>query len=166
MCGGTAPDHHSHSLCVEVKLLASPHCASRFLAEVVKVSPLLMVNVFVDHSTAFLEGRNKELPSITGKLLREMRVEVKEKGLKQSITEGGKEGKSNVIASCSCLEEKFQECCRRDRVRLAIGVETLGEDLRTRMKQLGAKSEGEKENVRWEIQNLPGEIQSSGTRTR
>ena len=33
-----------------------------------------------------------------------------EKCLKLSITEGGKEGKSKVIASCSCLGEKFQEC--------------------------------------------------------
>ena len=41
--------------------------------------------------------------------------------------------KSKVIASCSYLEEKFQKC------RLAIRVETLGVDLRTRTKQLGAK---------------------------
>ena len=41
--------------------------------------------------------------------------------------------KSKVIASSSYLEEKFQKC------RLAIRVETLGVDLRTRTKQLGAK---------------------------
>ena len=37
-----------------------------------------------------------------------------EKGLKLSITEGGREGKSMVIASCSFLEEKFLECCKRE----------------------------------------------------
>ena len=30
------------------------------------------------------------------------------KGLKLSITEGGMEGKNEVIASCSYLEEKFR----------------------------------------------------------
>ena len=36
-----------------------------------------------------------------------------EKGLQLSITEGGKEGKSKVIFSCSYLEEKFQECSKK-----------------------------------------------------
>ena len=38
------------------------------------------------------------------------RTKVEEKGLKLSITDGGKEGKHIVIASCSFLEERFQEC--------------------------------------------------------
>ena len=41
-------------------------------------------------------------------------MEVGEEGLKLSITEGGKEGKSNVTASCSFLEEKFQEFSNRE----------------------------------------------------
>ena len=41
-----------------------------------------------------------------------MRSEVEGKGLKLSITEGGMEGKSKVIASCSCLEAKFPECTK------------------------------------------------------
>ena len=39
--------------------------------------------------------------------------EVEEKGLKLSITGGGKEGKSKVIALCSCLEDKFGECSKK-----------------------------------------------------
>ena len=37
--------------------------------------------------------------------------------------EGGKEGKSNVIASCSYLDEKFQECSNREGMGLATSVE-------------------------------------------
>ena len=39
--------------------------------------------------------------------------------LKLSISEGGKE----VIASCSLLEEKFQELSKRERAGLATNVE-------------------------------------------
>ena len=47
---------------------------------------------------------NKELPEIAHMFFA-MRIEVAEKGLKLSITEGEKEGKSKVIASCIYLEE-------------------------------------------------------------
>ena len=55
-----------------------------------------------------------------------------------SITENGKEGKSKVIASCGYLEERLRECSREG-VTMADGVETLGVDLRTRVKRLGTK---------------------------
>ena len=45
--------------------------------------------------------------------------------MKLSITEGGTEGKSKVVASCRCLEE----------VGFADRAETLGVDLRTRTEQ-------------------------------
>ena len=55
-----------------------------------------------------------------------------------SITEGGKEGNSKAVTSCKYLEERFQECSKKEEV-LATKVETLGVDLRTRTKQLVAK---------------------------
>ena len=42
-----------------------------------------------------------------------------------------------MIASCSYLEEKFQECSHT--VDLATSVETSGVDLRTSTEQFGAK---------------------------
>ena len=71
--------------------------------------------------------------------LKKSKREVEEKGLKLSITEGEKEGKSKVIASCRYLKERFQECSIREGVVVATSVETLGEDLRTKTKQLGVK---------------------------
>ena len=68
-----------------------------------KVYPLYF---FGDDITAFLEGRTKELAGIAEKVLKSIKTE-EEKGLKLSITEGGKEGKSEATASCSCLKEKF-----------------------------------------------------------
>ena len=44
-----------------------------------------------------------------------------------------------MIASCSHLEAKFQECSKREEVERANSVETPGVDLRTRTRQLGAK---------------------------
>ena len=67
----------------------------------------MKLKVFVDDVTAFLEGRNKELPGIAEKVLRAMRLEVEQQGLKLSIMEGGQEGKSKLTAPCSVLEEQF-----------------------------------------------------------
>ena len=39
--------------------------------------------------------------------------EVKDKGLKLSITENGEDGKSKMIASCGCLEENYVNAVRR-----------------------------------------------------
>ena len=85
--------------------------------------------------TACLEGR----PEIAQQVLQTMRLEVEEKGWKLSITEGGKEGPSNVIATCSSLEEMFQECSKKRGVGLATCVETCGVDSRTTTKQLATK---------------------------
>ena len=65
--------------------------------------------VFVDDITACMEGRSLELPEIAETVLKTIRKEVEEEGLKSSITERGKEGKSKVSASCSHLEDKFRE---------------------------------------------------------
>ena len=50
-----------------------------------------------------------------------------------------KEGKSKMIASCGFLEDELRQCSKEGGVILADGVETLGVDLRTRVKRLGAK---------------------------
>ena len=61
------------------------------------------------------------------------------KGPKLSVNENGKEGKSKMIASCGFLEEELRQCSKEDGVTMADSVETLGVDLRTRGKNLGAK---------------------------
>ena len=51
-------------------------------------------------------------------------MEEEEKGLKVSITEGGKGGRREAITSRKYLEEKFQECSKKG-VALETSVETL-----------------------------------------
>ena len=60
----------------------------------------------MDDITALLKGRNKELAELVEEVLKKLKKEVEEKGLRLSITEGGREGKNKVIASCKYLEEK------------------------------------------------------------
>ena len=50
----------------------------------------------------------------------------------------GKE-KRKMIASCGFLENEPSQFSKEEGVTLADGVETLGVDLRTRIKKLGAK---------------------------
>ena len=64
---------------------------------------------------------------------------VEKKGLKHSVTEYGKEGKSKTIASCGFLENELSQFSKEEGVTLAESVETLGVDLRTRVEKLGAK---------------------------
>ena len=59
--------------------------------------------------------------------------------MKLSITEGGKEGKNIAITPSKYLEEKLQDCSRKEGSALETTVGTLGADLGTRTKQLGAK---------------------------
>ena len=53
-----------------------------------------------------------------------------------TITEEGNEEKSKVMASCSYLEEKFQECSKREGVGLTTTVEIKRVDPRTSTKPL------------------------------
>ena len=71
--------------------------------------------------------------------MKKLKEEVEKKGLKLSVTENGKEGRSKMIPSCGFLENELRQFSREDRVTLADSVETLGVDLRTRVKRLGAK---------------------------
>ena len=57
-------------------------------------------------------------------------------GLKLSVTEDGKEGKSKMIASCGFLDDELRQFSKEEGVMLADSVETLGVDLSTRVKKL------------------------------
>ena len=63
---------------------------------------------------------------------------VEKKGLKLSVTVGGKEGMSKMIASCGFLENELSQISKEEGVTVADSVETLGVDSRT-VKRLGAK---------------------------
>ena len=52
--------------------------------------------------------------------------------------ENGKEGKSKIVASCVFLENGLRQFSREEWMTLADSVETLGVDLRTKGKRLGA----------------------------
>ena len=77
-------------------------------------------------------------------VLQKLKREVEEECLKLLITEGRKEGKSNAITSCKCLEDRFQECRKNDGVVLATSVESgpHNED-----RAAGSEGEGEKKRV-------------------
>ena len=66
------------------------------------------------------------------------------KGLKLSVTENAKEGKSMMIAQCGFLENELRQFSREEGVTPADSVETLGVDFRTRLKSVGAKEKARK----------------------
>ena len=72
-----------------------------------------------------------------------------------------------MIASCGFLENDLRQFSREEGVTLADSMETLGVDLRTRVKWFGAKENAE-EDVQSEIlahqeeQSLPKELHESG----
>ena len=105
------------------------------LSEVAKSNPPLMLRVFVDDITELVKGRNKEVLEMAKKVMKRPREEVGEEGLKLSVNENGKEGKSKMMVSCGFLEEKLRECSKEEGVTMADGIETLGVDLRTRVKR-------------------------------
>ena len=86
--------------------------------------------------TALPKGENREVAEMAKKL----KEVVERKGLKLSVTENGKEGKSKTIASCDFLDNELGQYSE-DGVTVADSVETLGVDLRTRVKRLGAKQQ-------------------------
>ena len=72
-------------------------------------------------------------------MMKKLKEEVEKKGLKLSVTENGKEGKSKMIASCGFLENEPSQFSEEEGVTLADSVKTLGVDLRTRVKKLEAR---------------------------
>ena len=65
-----------------------------------------------------------------------------------SVTENGKEGKSKMIASRGFLEDEVLQCSKEKGVTMADNVETLGVDLRTRVKSLGAKEKARRKKCK------------------
>ena len=57
-------------------------------------------------------------------------------------------GKSKMIASCGFLENELHQVSREEGVTLADSVETLGVDLRTRVKRLGAKEKARRKKCK------------------
>ena len=62
---------------------------------------------FVDDITALVKGKKKEVAEMAKKVMKKLKEEVEKKGLKLSVTENGKEGKSKMIASCGFLENEL-----------------------------------------------------------
>ena len=87
--------------------------------------------------------------------MKKLKEEVEKKGLKLSVTENGKEGESKMIASCGFLENELSQLSKEEGVTLADSAETLGVDLRTRVKRLGAKEKARRKKckVRFSIIN-------------
>ena len=74
----------------------------------------------VGHDPAFMDGRNKKLVETEEKVLKKLKREVEEKGLKLSTTEGGKEGKRKVIHAASIRKRSFRNAAKR---RSGVGDE-------------------------------------------
>ena len=64
---------------------------------------------------------------------------MEQKGLKLSVTENGKDGKSKMITSCGFLEDGLRQYSKAEGVTKADSEEKLGVNLRTRVKSLGVK---------------------------
>ena len=62
----------------------------------------------MDDITALLRRKNKVVAEMAKKLMKILKEEVERKGLKLSVTEDGKEGKSKMIASCGFLEDELR----------------------------------------------------------
>ena len=122
---------------------------------------------FAGDITALVIGRNEEVAEMAKKVMKKLKEEVGKKGLKLSVTEKGKEAKSKIIASCGFLENDLCQFSREEGVTLAHSVQTLGVDLRTRVKRLGAKEKTEGEVQREvlnhkEEQSISKELHESG----
>ena len=73
-----------------------------------EILPPLKLRGFVDDITALVKGRIKKWRKWAKKVMRNLMEDVEKKGLKLSVTENGKEGKSKMIASCGFLENDLR----------------------------------------------------------
>ena len=55
------------------------------------------------------------------------------------MTENGKEGKSKMIASCGFLENELSQFSTEEGITFTDGMETLGVDMRKKVKSLGER---------------------------
>ena len=84
------------------------------------------------------------------KVLNNLRRECEERGLKLSITERGKEGKSKAIAPCGYLEEKFQDCSKK-RSGSSVQCGNIRSGSENDNQEAGCEGEDEVQKVRCEV---------------
>ena len=106
-------------------------------SEVTKIYPPLKLRVFVDDITALSMEKNEKVAEMAKKVRKKLTEEV-EKNASLSVNEKGKEATSKTTAPCGFLEDELRQCSKEGQT-IAYSVETLGVDLRTRVKRLGAK---------------------------
>ena len=82
------------------------------------------------------------------KVMKTLKKEVERKGLKLSVTEDEKEGKSKMIASCGFLENELRQCSKEEGVTMANSVEKLGVDLRSRARSWDQKKKREERSAK------------------
>ena len=111
------------------------------LSEVTKIYPSLKLRVVVDDISALLMEKNREVAEIE-----EIERGSRRQKMPQIVSEKVKEGKSKMIASCGFLENEPSQFSKGG-VTLADSVETLGVDLRTRVKRLEAKEKARRKKV-------------------
>ena len=109
MCGRAAHDHHSCPARVQWSCLLVRIVLQDALNEVTKICPPLKLRVFVYDITALLMVKNKVVAELAKKVMKKLKKEVERKGLKVSVTEDGKEGKSKMIVSCGFLESELSQ---------------------------------------------------------
>ena len=80
--------------------------------------------------------------------MEKLKEEVGKEGLKWSVTENGKKCKHKMVASCGYLEEEVRQFSREKGVTMADSVETLGVDLRTRVRRLGAREKSKRKTCK------------------
>ena len=56
-----------------------------------------------------------------------------------------------MIAWCGFLEDELRQCSKEEGVTMTDSVETLGVDLRIRVKRLGAKDKARRKEVQGEM---------------
>ena len=102
----------------------------------------------MDDFTALLKGKNRGVAKMAKMVMKKLKEQVKKKGLNLSDTEKGEEGTSKMIASCGFLETELRQFSGEEGMTLADGVETLGVDLRARVKRLGAEEKAKRKKCK------------------
>ena len=59
-------------------------------------------------------GVNRDVAEMAKEVMKKLKEEVERKGLKLSVNESGKEGKSKMIASCGFLEHELRQFSREE----------------------------------------------------
>ena len=67
----------------------------------------------MDDVTALLMEKNREVAEMAKKVMKKLKEEVVTKGLKLSVTENGKEGKSKMIALCGSWKTSCVNAARK-----------------------------------------------------